>query len=53
MRAVEIYELTGMVEALNTKLEEQAKGNKAKRTKAALERAAKLAALASLVSHAT
>ena len=51
--AVEMYELTGIVEALNTKLEEQAKGSKGKRTKAATERAAKLAALASLVAHAS
>ena len=53
VRAVEMYELTDMVEALNTKLEEQAKGSKGKRTKAATERAAKLAALASLVAHAS
>jgi hypothetical protein len=45
------YHLTDMVEALNTKLEEQAKGSKAKRTKAAQARAEKLAAVASLVGE--
>ena len=43
------YHLTDMIEALNTKLAEQVKGEKAKRTKAAHARAEKLAAVASLV----
>ena len=51
-KAVGAFELTAMVAALNTKLEEQAKGSKAKRTKAATDRAAKLAAIASLVGVA-
>jgi hypothetical protein len=53
--AVKRYELAGIVEALNTKLVEQANGNKAKRTKAAKARAEKLAAVASLVgvTHAS
>lgn len=47
--AVDRYELADMVQAISTKLEEQAKGSKAKRTKAAQARAEKLAAVASLV----
>ena len=47
--AVRTYHLTDMIEALNTKLAEQLQGEKAKRAKAATERAAKLAAVASLV----
>jgi hypothetical protein len=47
--AVARYELTDMVSTISTKLEEQAKGSKVKRTKAATERAAKLAALSTLV----
>ena len=43
------YELADMIEALNTKLAEQLKGEKAKRTKAAQARASKLAAVASLM----
>jgi len=50
--AVRTYHLTDMIEAINTKLAEQIKGSKAKRTKAATERASKLAALTTLVSHA-
>jgi hypothetical protein len=46
------YHLADIIEALNTKLEEQAKGSKTKRTKAATERASKLAALTTLVAHA-
>ena len=47
--AVRTYHLTDMIEAINTKLAEQIKGSKAKRTKAATERASKLAALTTLV----
>jgi hypothetical protein len=47
--AVRHYHLTDMIEAINTKLAEQVKGEKAKRTKAAHARAEKLAAVASLM----
>jgi hypothetical protein len=50
--AVARYELTDMIEAINTKLAEQLKGAKPVRTKAAHARAAKLAAVASLVGVA-
>jgi len=50
---VRTYHLTDIIEALNTKLEEQIKGSKGKRTKAATERAAKLAALTTLVANAS
>jgi hypothetical protein len=43
------YELTDMIEGLNTKLAEQLKGAKPVRTKAAKARAEKLAAVASLM----
>ena len=48
--AVRTYHLTDMIESINTKLAEQLKGEKAKRTKAANARATKLAAVASLVA---
>ncbi len=50
--AVARYELASIVGTLNAKLEEQAKGSKAKRTKAATARAAKLAAVGALVGVA-
>jgi len=48
--AVKTYELTDMIEVLTAKLNEQIKGVKPTRTKAARERADKLAALATLVA---
>lgn len=46
------YKLADIIEGLNTKLAEQLKGEKAKRTKAAQARASKLAAVASLMGAA-
>ena len=48
--AVARYELTDMIEVLTAKLNEQIKGAKPTRTKAARERAEKLAALSTLVA---
>jgi hypothetical protein len=48
--AVKDYELADIVETLTEKLNEQIKGQKTTRTKAATERAAKLAALTTLVA---
>jgi hypothetical protein len=50
VQAVTRYELADIVTALNAKLQEQIKGQKTTRTKAATERASKLAALATLVA---
>ena len=51
--AVARYELTDMIEVLTAKLDEQIKGAKPTRTKAARSRAEKLAALATLVGGQT